>query len=159
MSISSYQFLYHGDESQEILLNSQVERILLLEIDRDCSKQIVSFQSWVVRFNIKGPLTFQELADVFDSHERGRAGSLVLLQSTKPRTQLNGGDQVLELARPQTIVLIERVLISNSLQAEDLLLLGIDLRSRIIQDGLDCFNQISQAVIKIFFSDVPPPAS
>lgn len=113
----------------------------------------------IVRFNIKGPLTFQELADVFDGHERGRARSLVLLQSTEPRTQLNRGDQVLELARPQTIVLIEWVLISNSLQAEDLLLLGIDLRSRIIQDGLDCVNQISRAVIKLHLFDVPPPES
>lgn len=74
----------------------------------------------------------------------------MLLQSSEPRTQLNGSDQVLELTRPQAIVLIEWVLVSHGLQAEDFLLLGIDFRSRIIEDGLDYF-QVSQIEIGISF--------
>jgi len=64
----------------------------------------------------------------------------VLLHSAEPCTQFNRRDQVLELAGPQPIVLIEWVLVSHGLQAENLLLLGIDFRSRIVQDGFDYFQ-------------------
>lgn len=49
-----------------------------------------------------------------------------------------GTNQVLQLAGPQRIVLVERMLVRNGLQAEDLLLLSNDLNGSIVKDRLDC---------------------
>lgn len=109
------------------------------------------------------PRTLQKLSDILNSHERGRVRTLVLLEPTKPSTQLNGRNlvaifssmvqvhhtrnmesscktyQVLQFPRPDVVVLVEWVLVSHSLQAGNILLLSNDCHSRIIKDRLDCF--------------------
>lgn len=50
----------------------------------------------------------------------------------------NQTDQVLELPAPNPIILVERVLVSYTLQTDDLFFLGENRDSRIIQNNLHC---------------------
>lgn len=54
-----------------------------------------------------------------------------------------GTNQVLQLASPQCIILVEWMLVRHSLQAEDFLLLSEDLDGGIVENGLDCLTKVS----------------
>lgn len=79
----------------------------------------------------------------------------MFLQATEPSGQLDRGNltrelvqrlrmtarrtnQILQLAGPQSVVLIEGVLVNNSLQTSHFLLLCNDLLGDIVKHGLHC---------------------
>ena len=56
--------------------------------------------------------------------------------------------KILQLARPQSIVLVEWMLVRHGLESGDFLFLGDDFLGCVVEDGFHCFYLVFYAGLK-----------
>lgn len=133
---------------------------MLFQVDRDCRKRVrhcraeslkgdiildvlsrnLPTSSMVMNEAESGPLCSWRPPSQAHSSIEETWRYMLMSNSIACKGTRNGTDQVLELPRPQPIVLVKRVLVGDSLQASNLLLLSQNLDGSRIENGLHCFD-------------------